>query len=100
MAATTAVLRGRERAREREREKTRVRVGHRQIILISCRTRPGTVQGSISVPLFQLKELKTIVSPQLGGPPICLGPYAPAYATPLSYTLSSFVTQSHWMFRY
>ncbi len=35
-------------------------------------TGTGPVQGSIFVPLFQLK-----VPPRLGGPPICPGPYAP-----------------------
>ncbi len=60
-------------SRKREK-KTRLGSDWGRRILISCQTRAGPVQGSIFVPLFQLK-----VPPRLGGPPICPGPYAPAY---------------------
>ncbi len=61
-------------------KKTRARVGLRRRIPISCQTSSGPVQGSTFVPLFQLK-----VPPRIVGPPICPGPYAPAYTdvTPL-----------------
>ncbi len=67
-----------QRCNEWKRERERKDTGSGQIrrkILISCQTRTEPVQGSIFVPLFQLK-----VPAQLGGPPICPGPYADFYS--------------------
>ncbi len=70
LAATAAV----------EWEERKKDTGSGRTIPISCQTSSGPVQGSTFVPLFQLK-----VPPRIGGPPICPGPYAPAYTdvTPL-----------------
>ncbi len=79
---------------KREREKkTQARVGLGQRILISCQTRAGPVQGSISVPLFQLK-VPARQATNLPGPIRTCIPCMPATTSLSVYTVTEAYKQT------
>ncbi len=97
MAATTAVLRGREREREREDTGS----GWTQADNFDkLSDKAWDCAGLYIRSLVSIKRIENNCFPSARRAPNLPGPICTCIRYTMSYTLSSFVTQSHWMFRY